>query len=95
MTFKNLDREYFGGSQIVLIKENAFETIAPLIESGVPVVVMFVVTADGRLRVSTADKPIMPGPGEGAVVLIRHPEGVQSFNGRDENVYSPALEGII
>jgi NhaP-type Na+/H+ or K+/H+ antiporter len=94
MTFKELDREYFGGSQIVLIKENAFETISPLIEAGVPVVVMFVVTADGRLRVSTADKPIMPGPGEGAVVLVRHPEGVQSFNGRDENVYSPALEGI-
>ncbi|MFN2141865.1 MAG: cation:proton antiporter [Candidatus Promineifilaceae bacterium] len=70
MTFAELERGYYRGTQVVLFKEDAFEKIAACIEQGIPAVVLFVVTQDGQLLVSTIDKPLMPKAGQGAIVLL-------------------------
>jgi len=70
MTFAELERGYYRGTQVVLFKEDAFEKIAACIEQGIPAVVLFVVTQDGQLLVSTIDKPLMPKAGQGAIVLV-------------------------
>ncbi|MFN2161616.1 MAG: cation:proton antiporter [Candidatus Promineifilaceae bacterium] len=70
MTFAELERGYYRGTQVVLFKEDAFEKIAACIEQGIPAVVLFVVTQDGHLLVSTIDKPLMPKAGQGAIVLL-------------------------
>ncbi len=70
MTFAELERGYYRGTQIVLFKENAGEQIATCIEQEIPLVVLFVVTEDGRLLVSTTDKPLMPKAKQGAIVLL-------------------------
>ncbi|MFN2179139.1 MAG: cation:proton antiporter [Candidatus Promineifilaceae bacterium] len=69
-TFAELERGYYRGTQVVLFKEDAFEKIAACIEQGIPAVVLFVVTQDGHLLVSTIDKPLMPKAGQGAIVLL-------------------------
>jgi hypothetical protein len=70
MTFAELERGYYRGTQVVLFKENAGEQIETCVEQGIPLDVLFVVTKEGDLLVSTTDKPLTPKAGQGAIVLI-------------------------
>jgi NhaP-type Na+/H+ or K+/H+ antiporter len=95
MTFNELERQYYSGSQIVLIKKNALEYVSSLLEDGIPVVVLFVLAKDGRLRISTADKPLVPGPDEGAIILVAQPTKTLPDSEINDEIYTPALNGIV
>jgi len=70
MIFNELDKQYFQGAQVVLIKENAVDTLAPCAGEGTFVLLLFVITSDGRLLVSTADNPLTPRPDQAAIFLL-------------------------
>ena len=70
MTFNELEKQYYSGSQIVLVKENAFEVLADYVQQGIPVKVLFVISGDGRLLVSTVDDPVLPRLNQGAILLL-------------------------
>ena len=95
ITFSELERQYYSGSQVVLIKVNALETLTTLKERGIPVVVLFVVTKDGRLEVSTADRPLMPKAGDGVIILVAQSSESLPAADSDGAVFTPALEGIV
>jgi hypothetical protein len=80
---------------VVLIKVNALETLTTLKERGIPVVVLFVVTKDGRLEVSTADRPLMPKAGDGVIILVAQSSESLPAADSDGAVFTPALEGIV
>jgi NhaP-type Na+/H+ or K+/H+ antiporter len=95
ITFSELERQYYSGSQVVLIKVNALETLTTLKERGIPVVVLFVVTKDGRLEVSTADRPLMPKAGDGVIILVAQSSESLPAADSDGAVFTPAFEGIV
>ena len=70
MTFNELEKYYYRGAQIVLIKENADDVLASYGEQGLFVLVLFVVANDGRLFTSTADNPLTPESDQMAVLLV-------------------------
>lgn len=90
MTFSELEKGYYRGSQIELIKTNAFQTISSYVERGIPVVVLFVITKDGRLLVSTVEEPLMPKGDQGAIVLLE-PAPPEESPATIERVEVPAV----
>ena len=70
MAFNELEKRYYRGAQIALIKEDAAGKLAALAEEGKSAIVLFVVTGDGRLLVSTAENPLAPTAGQGAIILV-------------------------
>jgi hypothetical protein len=70
ITFRELDTQYFGGKEIVLVQDNAVEKLATYRENGVFFLVLFVITNDGRLLVSTADNPATPRSDEAAIIWV-------------------------
>lgn len=71
LTFNELEKQYYSGSQIMLVKENAFELLADYVQQGISVKVLFVITDDGRLLVSTVDDPVLPRLNQGAILLLQ------------------------
>ena len=90
LTFNELEKQYYAGAKIVLVKEKASDAVSSLVGQGIPVVVLFVVSADGRLRVSTTDKLRMPIANEGAILLIKEATGTQPISVEGENIFVPA-----
>ena len=70
MSFKELERGYFEGKQVVLVRENTASTLAQFEEEGLSVLILFVITSDGRLLVSTCKNPLTPRPDQMAICLI-------------------------
>lgn len=70
MTFKVLEQHYFQDKEIVLQKENAADLLAAYAENDIFALLLFVITNDGRLLVSTADEPLTLRQDEAAILLV-------------------------
>jgi hypothetical protein len=70
MTHREMEKQYFQDREIVLIKDNAAETLKLYEENGIFNLVLFVITDDGRLLVSTADNPLTPRLDQGAILWV-------------------------
>ena len=70
VTFNELEKHYYGGAQPVLIEENISDKLASFVDEGKFALLLFVVTSDGRLLVSTADNTLAPGPNDSAIYLV-------------------------
>ncbi len=70
MIFSELEQNYYRGAQVVLVKKNAADTLASYLERGKLALLLFVVTTDGRLLVSTADSPLTPDANQAAILLL-------------------------
>lgn len=70
VTFNELEKQYYGGAQPVLIEENISDRLASYVDEGKFALLLFVVTSDGRLLVSTADNALAPGADESAIYLV-------------------------
>jgi NhaP-type Na+/H+ or K+/H+ antiporter len=89
LIFNELEKQYFQGAQVVLIKENAVDILAPCAAEGTFVLLLFVITSDGRLLVSTADNPLTPRPDQAAIFLLEKGVTEQLIAGTTGNVYVP------
>jgi NhaP-type Na+/H+ or K+/H+ antiporter len=72
-TFNELEKAYYEGMQFVLLEENAPDQLAAFEELGRFFLVLFVVTNDGKLLVSTCDEPLTPKADQGAICLVGSP----------------------
>jgi len=86
LTFNELEKRYYGGAQPMLIKENVNEKVASLVAGGNFAILLFVVTSDGRLLVSTTGSTLTPGADDSAIYLVgnaanqKAPDGVLEIN---------------
>ncbi len=70
LTFSDLERYYYQGAHILLLDGDAAPKIAAFEAEGKFTLVLFVVTKDNRLLVSTCDTPLTPQEGQAAIVLV-------------------------
>ncbi len=70
MTFNYLEKLYYEGSQIVYIAENVAETLTAYDQAGIYYLLLFVITADKRLLVSTCDDPLVPDDDQGVIIWL-------------------------
>lgn len=70
MSFTVLERGYFAGAQVVIIKQDALNTLKAFEDEGVYSKVLFVISDNGRLLVSTFENPLMPQAGQTAICLV-------------------------
>jgi NhaP-type Na+/H+ or K+/H+ antiporter len=70
MTFKVLERGYFEETQVVIIKQDALNTLKAFEDEGLYSKVLFVISDNGRLLVSTCENPLMPRAGQTAICLV-------------------------
>lgn len=89
MIFNELEKLYYRDARVLLLEENAQQTLAAYDERGVFYLVMFVITADGQLKVSTAGKHLAPGPDEKAIILVEKAAVEQPA--AEEEALSPTL----
>lgn len=69
-SFGELERCHFEGHQVQLIEQNAAEMLETYAEEGRFALVLFVLTSDDRLLVSTCANPLKPKAGQGAICLV-------------------------
>ncbi len=72
MIFKELEKNYFSGTQVVLVKKDAATMLASYTDEGKFALLLFVITSDGRLLVSTADNPLTPSANQAAILLLEN-----------------------
>ncbi len=70
ITFRALEEQYFSNKEIVLVKDNVPEMLTTYEEKGIFALVMFVVSSDGRLLVSTAENPLTPQADQAAILWV-------------------------
>jgi NhaP-type Na+/H+ or K+/H+ antiporter len=70
MTFKEMERGYFEGAQVVLFTDNAYEQLVEYEKVRRMALVLFVISNSGRLLISTCDEPLMPKGDQAAICLV-------------------------
>jgi NhaP-type Na+/H+ or K+/H+ antiporter len=70
MSFKEMERGYFEGTQVVLFKNNASEQLVKYEKEGRFALVLFVISNSGRLLISTCAEPLMPKSNQAAICLV-------------------------
>jgi hypothetical protein len=70
ITFKEMERGYFEGTQVVLFKDNASEQLVRYEKEGRLALVLFVISNSGRLLISTCAEPLMPKGNQAAICLV-------------------------
>ncbi|MDX1417155.1 MAG: sodium:proton antiporter [Candidatus Promineifilaceae bacterium] len=70
MTFKEMERGYFSGYQVVVVKENTADALIKMKEQGIECHVLFVITEDHHLLVSTCDDQLMPREDQAAICWV-------------------------
>jgi len=69
-SFKEMERGYFEGTQVVLFKNNSSEQLMKYEKEGRFSLVLFVISNSGRLLISTCAEPLMPKGNQAAICLV-------------------------
>ena len=89
MIFNKMDEHHYQGAQIVLIKENAVDILAYCADEEKIALLLFVITSDGHLLVSTSDTPLTPQPDQAAIFLLEKGVSEQLVAENRSTVYIP------
>ena len=86
MNFKEMERGYFEGRQVVIIRENSVNALKAYDDQGVFAKVLFVVSSNSRLLVSTCENPLVPRPDQTAICLVGMADAPQKRLNNVENL---------